>query len=156
MFLESETFNADKRDTTVRSSGGSFMKGLMGISGDSSPTAPVANFIKSPDADAFLEDKREHLESLEKQLKALQKALDVLVKQRMDLALTNSAFGESLTMLSSVERDGPLKENLQVLGGIQLKIRELHEKQVCTVCLYKYFKNSQKVRQNTTYTHSMH
>jgi hypothetical protein len=42
-------------------------------------------FLKIADNDEILEKHKNHLETLEKQLKALHKALDLVVKQRLGM-----------------------------------------------------------------------
>ena len=98
--------------------------------GDTTPVLSTQQFTKISDGHPGLEEKRVSLELLEKQLKSLHKALEVLVKQRLDLAGSNFNFGENLTALAAIENDTSLVNNLNVLGDIHKEIKLLHEKQV--------------------------
>jgi hypothetical protein len=97
---------------------------------DQPASAQSQSFQRIQDNNIELEDKMRQTEVLEKQLKGLQKALELTVKQRLDLATGNYGFGESMESLANVETDETLAENLRVLSGIHKKIRSLHEKQV--------------------------
>ena len=57
-----------------------FMKGFMS---DSTPSVSSQTFVKIADGNQVLEDKRIHMENLERQLKSLHKALETVVKQRL-------------------------------------------------------------------------
>ena len=50
-----------------------------------------------------------------------------------DLAMANQSFGESILLLAKSEPEGPLVQNLGVLGGIHKKLNAVHEKQVVTI-----------------------
>ncbi|KAH9271518.1 hypothetical protein BASA83_006373 [Batrachochytrium salamandrivorans] len=120
LFLESETFSFDKRADRK----GSFM-------GAFTETTPQINqaFPKVPDNDASLESRRIQTENMEIQLKSLAKALELLMKQRRDLALSILEMGDSLVGLANVEKSPLLSRKLLRLGSIHKTIRDLQEKQ---------------------------
>jgi hypothetical protein len=100
---------------------------------DQPASAQSQSFQRIQDNNVELEDKMRQTEILEKQLKGLQKALELTVKQRLDLATGNYGFGESVEALANVETDETLAENLRVLSNIHKKLKGLHEKQVRTL-----------------------
>jgi sorting nexin-1/2 len=66
---------------------------------------------------------------LEAQLKNLLKAIDGVVKQRKDLAEAANDFSSSLHALSTVELSKSLSSPLDHLSELQIRIKELHERQ---------------------------
>ncbi|KAK5668383.1 Vacuolar protein sorting-associated protein vps5 [Batrachochytrium dendrobatidis] len=120
LFLESETFSYDKRSDRK----GSFM-------GAFTETTPQVNqpFPKVPDSDITLENRRIQIESMEIQLKSLLKALELLMKQRRDLAQAILEMGDSLVGLANIERSPVLSKKLLKLGDIHKTICNLQEKQ---------------------------
>ena len=69
------------------------------------------------------------MDALENQLKALLKAIDTVVKQRKELAEAAGDFSASLHALSTVELSSSLSSPLEGLSDLQLRIRELYERQ---------------------------
>ncbi|KAL2912104.1 Vacuolar protein sorting-associated protein vps5 [Polyrhizophydium stewartii] len=120
LFLESETFSSDKR---------SDRKG--GFIGAFTETTPQVNqpFPRVPDNETTLESRRIQSENLEAQLKALAKALELLMKQRRDLAQSILEMSDSLVGLANVEQSARLTRKLVRLSNIHKKIRDLQEKQ---------------------------
>ncbi len=70
-----------------------------------------------------------YLDALENQLKALQKATDIVVSQRKGLAEACGDFSASLRALAAVELSPSLTGPLDGLSDLQLRIRELYERQ---------------------------
>jgi sorting nexin-1/2 len=66
---------------------------------------------------------------LESQLKALLKAIDTVVAQRKGLAEAAGDFSASLHALATVELSSSLSGPLEGLSDLQLRIRELYERQ---------------------------
>eukprot|EP00842_Homolaphlyctis_polyrhiza_P005729 jgi/Hompol1/6157/HPOL_002194-RA len=120
LFLESETFDTDKK--TDRKGGfiGAFME-----------VTPQVNqpFPRVPDNDMTLEARRIQTENLEVQLKSLSKAFELLMKQRRDLGAALLEMGDTLVSLSTFEQNQPLSAKLNRLGNIHKTIRDLQEKQ---------------------------
>ncbi|KAJ3081800.1 Vacuolar protein sorting-associated protein 5 [Quaeritorhiza haematococci] len=121
LFLESETFSSDKKKEESKS----FIKGL----GDALSNATQLSFSKTTEIDQAFESKKNKLEILETQLRALLRAIEGLVRQRKELGSAALEFGESVLSLANIEVDRPLSRNLTVLGNIHKKVKELHEKQ---------------------------
>lgn len=63
------------------------------------------------------------------QLKSLLKAIEAIIKQRRDLGVASSEFGESIVSLAGTELNKPLANSLLVLGNLKIRIKELHDKQ---------------------------
>jgi sorting nexin-1/2 len=120
LFLESESFNVDikhreRKDPLVGES-----KGLFGIGSSSS------KFVEHDD---WFHDRKVYLDALETQLKALEKALETVVEQRRSLAAACGDFSASLHSLSAVELSPLLSGPLEGLSEVQLRIRELYDRQ---------------------------
>ena len=77
----------------------------------------------------WFHDRRIYLDALEAQLKALIKATDAVVTQRKGLAEACGDFSASLHSLSAVELSPSLSAPLDSLSDIQIRIRELYERQ---------------------------
>jgi hypothetical protein len=94
---------------------------------ESSPGLSIS--LTSPQ---WFHDRRIYLDALETQLKALLKATDAVVIQRKGLAEACGDFSASLHSLSAVELSPSLSGPLDSLSDIQIRIRELYERQVST------------------------
>ena len=70
-----------------------------------------------------------YLDALENQLKALLKATDTVVAQRRGLAEACSEFSVSLAALAAVELSPSLTGPLEGLSDIQVRIKELYDRQ---------------------------
>ena len=77
----------------------------------------------------WFHDRRVYLDALENQLKALQKATDTAINQRKSLAEACGDFSNSLQTLAAVEISPALSGPLDGLSEVQLRIRELYERQ---------------------------
>lgn len=69
------------------------------------------------------------MDVLDGQLKSLLKAIEAIIKQRRDLGVASSEFGESIVSLAGTELNKPLANSLLVLGNLKIRIKELHDKQ---------------------------
>ena len=124
IFLESDAFNMDIKHREHKEPGMSESKGVLssiGLSGSSS-----GKFIEHDD---WFHDRRVYLDALENQLKSLLKSIDTVVSQRKALAEAAGDFSTSLHALSTVELSISLSAPLEGLSDIQLRIRELYERQ---------------------------
>ncbi|RUS27806.1 Vps5 C terminal like-domain-containing protein [Jimgerdemannia flammicorona] len=127
LFLESESFNIDvkqKRSESDSSKGG-FIKSI----GETITNATTAPFVKPAEVDEWFDQRRGQLDALESQLRALMRSVEAVVKQRKDLGAASTEFGESMLSLASAELNKPLANHLTVLGNLQKRIKELHDKQ---------------------------
>jgi sorting nexin-1/2 len=122
LFLESDAFNVDIKNKERKDVGLSENKGMFGsmLSGSS------GKFVEHDD---WFHDRRIYLDALETQLKALLKATDAVVIQRKGLADACGDFSASLHSLSAVELSPALSGPLDSLSDIQIRIRELYERQ---------------------------
>lgn len=69
------------------------------------------------------------MDVLDGQLKSLLKSIEAIIKQRRDLGVASSEFGESIVSLAGTELNKPLANSLLVLGNLKIRIKELHDKQ---------------------------
>ncbi|CAG8588434.1 10879_t:CDS:10 [Funneliformis caledonium] len=124
LFLESDTFTIDVKRKNQDES-----KGVLKSLGEAVSNATTFN--KFTETDEWFEGRRNQLDILESQLKTLLKSVESMVKQRKDLGGATVEFGDSLLSLADAELNinKSLANNLTILGTIQQKIRELHEKQ---------------------------
>ncbi|KAF2034440.1 vacuolar protein sorting-associated protein-like protein vps5 [Setomelanomma holmii] len=122
LFLESDAFTVDIKNKERRDPGLGESKGMFGsmLSGSS------GKFVEHDD---WFHDRKIYLDALENQLKALLKATDTVVGQRKGLAEACGDFSASLHSLSAVELSPSLSTPLDSLSDIQIRIRELYERQ---------------------------
>lgn len=83
----------------------------------------------TPCAKQWFHDRKIYLDALENQLKALLKSIDTVVSQRKGLAEAAGDFSASLHALAAVELSPALSNPLDGLSDLQLRIRELYERQ---------------------------
>ncbi|KAF2430273.1 Vps5-domain-containing protein [Tothia fuscella] len=124
LFLESESFNVDikhkeRKEPLLGESKGMFSS--IGIGGSSG-----GKFVEHDD---WFHDRKIYLDALENQLKALQKATDTVVLQRKSLAEACGDFSASLHSLAAVELSPLLSGPLDGLSDLQLRIKELYDRQ---------------------------
>ncbi|KAF1991836.1 Vps5-domain-containing protein [Aulographum hederae CBS 113979] len=142
LFLESESILIDIKNKERKDPGVGESKGMLssigisvGSSGkfiehdDASPAAPVLPPLYLLTGAQWFHDRKIYLDALETQLKALLKATDTVVTQRRGLAEACSDFSASLASLASVELSPSLSGPLDGLSEIQLRIRDLYERQ---------------------------
>ena len=99
-------------------------KGMLSSLGLGSTT--TSRFIEHDD---WFHDRRIYLDALENQLKGLLKSIDLVVAQRKALAEAAGDFSASLHALSTVELSVSLSTPLASLSDLQIRIRELYERQ---------------------------
>ncbi|KAI1913242.1 Vacuolar protein sorting-associated protein vps5 [Ophidiomyces ophidiicola] len=124
IFLESEAFNMDVKNKENREPDLGQSKGMFSSLGIS-----VGGGTKFVEHDDWFHDRKIYLEALENQLKGLMKAVDTVIQQRKGLAEAASDFSASLHSLALVELSPALSSPLEGLSEIQLRIRELYERQ---------------------------
>ncbi|RDL40770.1 PX protein [Venustampulla echinocandica] len=124
LFLESEAFNVDVKHKERKEPGLSESKGMFSGLGIS-----VGGGGKFVEQDDWFHDRRIYLDALENQLKALLKAMDTVVTQRKGIAEAAGDFSNSLHALSMVELSPYLSGPLEGLSDLQLRIRELYDRQ---------------------------
>ena len=124
IFLESDAFNMDIKHREHKEIGLGENKGMLSSFGLGNTS--TGKFIEHDD---WFHDRRLYLDALETQLKALLKSLDTVVAQRKSLAEAAGDLSASLHTLSTVELSVSLSTPLAGLSDIQLRIRELYERQ---------------------------
>lgn len=120
IFLESETFSADKKSITV--------KPILG-----SEATPLLNqlFPPMPDANKDLDTKRTSLMQLESQIKSLLKTLETLNTQRKDLSNAMNDMGDGFISLGTSNiTTAVVSKKATKIGQIHKQITKLHEKHV--------------------------
>ncbi|TKX27524.1 putative vacuolar protein sorting-associated protein vps5 [Elsinoe australis] len=125
LFLESESFNVDIKHKERKDVGLPETKGGM----LSSIGLSVGGGTKFIEHDDWFHDRRIYLDALENQLKALLKSTDAVVAQRKALAESCSDFSNSLHSLALVELSPSLSGPLDGLSDVQLRIRDLNDRQ---------------------------
>ncbi|KAL1964333.1 hypothetical protein VTN77DRAFT_7018 [Rasamsonia byssochlamydoides] len=124
IFLESESFGLDVKNKENREPDLGQNKGMLSSLGIS-----VGGGGKFIEHDDWFHDRKIYLDALENQLKALMKAIDTVVAQRKGLAEAAGDFSASLHALAAVELSPALSGPLDSLSELQLRIRELYERQ---------------------------
>ncbi|KAL8681751.1 MAG: hypothetical protein Q9186_002139 [Xanthomendoza sp. 1 TL-2023] len=124
IFLESDAFNVDVKHREHREPGLGENKGMFSSMGFGSGGG--GKFIEHDD---WFHERKNYLDALENQLKALLKAIDTVVQQRKALADAAGELSASLHALSTVELSISLSTPLEGLSDVQLRIRELYERQ---------------------------
>ena len=124
IFLESEAFSMDVKHREHKEPGLGESKGM--FSSINFTTGSSAKFVEHDD---WFHDRKVYLDALEAQLKALSKAVDTVVQQRKALAEAAGDFSASLHALSTIELSASLSTPLESLSELQLRIRELYERQ---------------------------
>ncbi|KAK2797217.1 Vacuolar protein sorting-associated protein 5 [Onygenales sp. PD_10] len=124
IFLESDTFNLDVKNKENREPDLGQSKGMFSSLGIS-----VGGGGKFIEHDDWFHDRKIYLDALETQLKGLMKAIDTVVQQRKGLAEAANDFSASLHSLATVELSPTLSGPLEGLSDVQLRIKELYERQ---------------------------
>ncbi|EHK96257.1 putative Vacuolar protein sorting-associated protein vps5 [Glarea lozoyensis 74030] len=124
LFLESEAFNVDVKHKERKEPGLGESKGMFSGLGIS-----VGGGGKFVEQDDWFHDRRIYLDALENQLKSLLKAMDTVVIQRKGLAEAAGDFSNSLHALSTVELSTSLSAPLEALSDLQIRIKELYDRQ---------------------------
>ncbi|OJJ82080.1 sorting nexin 1 [Aspergillus glaucus CBS 516.65] len=124
IFLESETFSIDVKNKENREPDLGQNKGMFSSFGIN-----VGGGTKFVEHDDWFHDRKIYLDALENQLKSLMKSIDTVVAQRKGLAEAAGDFSASLHALATVELSPALSTPLDGLSDLQLRIRELYERQ---------------------------
>ncbi|PYI30195.1 sorting nexin 3 [Aspergillus indologenus CBS 114.80] len=124
IFLESDTFNLDVKNKENREPDLGQSKGMFSSFGIN-----VGGGGKFVEHDDWFHDRKIYLDALENQLKALLKSVDSVVAQRKGLAEAAGDFSASIHALAAVELSPALSAPLEGLSDLQLRIRELYERQ---------------------------
>ncbi|CAO3677392.1 unnamed protein product [Umbelopsis vinacea] len=103
--------------------------GFMRSFGETLSNAATSPFTKFVEVDEWFDTRRNQLDILDGQLKSLLKSVEAVVKQRKDLGAASFDYGDSMIALASAELNRPLSVHLTVLGELQQKMKDLHEKQ---------------------------
>ena len=90
---------------------------------------PVPNYQTYTLMSQWFHDRKIYLDALEAQLRALLKSSDTVVAQRKSLAESCQDFSASLHQLASVELSPDLSTPLDALSDIQMRIRDLNDRQ---------------------------
>ncbi|KAH7360375.1 Vps5 C terminal like-domain-containing protein [Rhexocercosporidium sp. MPI-PUGE-AT-0058] len=123
LFLESEAFNVDVKHKERKEPLGE-SKGM--FSGLGLSVGGGGKFVEQDD---WFHERRVYLDALENQLKALLKAMDTVVAQRKGLSEAAGDFSASLHALSTVELSASLSGPLEGLSDLQIRIKELYDRQ---------------------------
>ncbi|KAL2074213.1 hypothetical protein VTL71DRAFT_7991 [Oculimacula yallundae] len=123
LFLESEAFNVDVKHKERKEPLGE-SKGM--FSGLGITVGGGGKFVEQDD---WFHERRVYLDALENQLKALLKAMDTVVAQRKGLSEAAGDFSASLHALSTVELSASLSGPLEGLSDLQIRIKELYDRQ---------------------------
>ena len=125
IFLESDAFGADVKQREHKELGLGESKGLLGSMGLGSGTSG-GKFVEHDD---WFHDRRIYLDALENQLRALLKSIDTVVSQRKGLADAAGDLSGALSSLAAVEIAPSLSGPLAGLSDLQVRVRELYERQ---------------------------
>ncbi|KAI1622706.1 Vps5 C terminal like-domain-containing protein [Exophiala viscosa] len=125
IFLESEAFNIDVKNKENREPDLGQNKGMLSSLGINVGSSS-GKFVEHDD---WFHDRKIYLDALENQLKALLKALDTVVIQRKGLAEAAGEFAASLNKLAQVELSPIFSGPVQGLADLQVRIRELYDRQ---------------------------
>ncbi|RMZ83526.1 hypothetical protein DV737_g1604, partial [Chaetothyriales sp. CBS 132003] len=128
IFLESESFNIDIKNKENREPdlGQTKGSGVFSAIGINVGGASSGKFVEHDD---WFHDRKIYLDALENQLKALLKALETVMAQRKSLAEAAGDFAASLGNLARVELSPDFSGPVQGLSDVQVRIKELYERQ---------------------------
>ncbi|RMZ86851.1 hypothetical protein DV736_g5920, partial [Chaetothyriales sp. CBS 134916] len=128
IFLESESFNIDIKNKENREPelGQAKGSGVFSAIGINVGGASSGKFVEHDD---WFHERRIYLDALENQLKALLKALEAVMAQRKSLAEAAGDFATSLGNLARVELSPDFSGPVQGLSDVQVRIKELYERQ---------------------------
>lgn len=141
IFLESEAFNVDVKNKENKEPDLGQSKGMFSSFGIS--VGGGGKFIEHDDVSSYkisakfhqlimvkwFHDRKIYLDALENQLKALMKAIDTVVAQRKGLSEAAGEFSVSIQSLAAVELSPLLSGPLYGLSDLQLRIKELYDRQ---------------------------
>ncbi|KAG5518187.1 hypothetical protein PMAC_003373 [Pneumocystis sp. 'macacae'] len=125
IFLESDTFTIDikvKEKVPVHES-----KGFISSIGEVFTKNTFSG--KFVEQDNWFNKQKQIFDLLDLQFKGMSKAIDVVVKQKKDLAQTTGDLSLALSNLSNVELDKALSLTLVSFSDLQVRIKEFYERQ---------------------------
>ncbi|OAP63831.1 hypothetical protein AYL99_03058 [Fonsecaea erecta] len=125
IFLESDAFNIDVKNKENREPDLGQNKGMLSAIGINVGSSS-GKFVEHDD---WFHDRRVYLDALENQLKSLLKAVDTVVDQRKGLAAAAGEFAASVNSLAQVDLSPAFSGPLLGLSDVQMRIRELYERQ---------------------------
>uniref|UniRef100_A0AAQ5X9H8 Sorting nexin-2 n=1 Tax=Amphiprion ocellaris TaxID=80972 RepID=A0AAQ5X9H8_AMPOC len=85
--------------------------------------------IKMNESDAWFEEKQQHFENLDVQLRKLHASVESLVCHRKELSVNTAQFAKSAAMLGNSEDHTALSRALSQLAEVEEKIDQLHQDQ---------------------------
>ncbi|XP_017288587.1 sorting nexin-2 isoform X2 [Kryptolebias marmoratus] len=85
--------------------------------------------IKMNESDAWFEEKQQHFENLDVQLRKLHASMESLVCHRKELSVNTAQFAKSAAMLGNSEDHTALSRALSQLAEVEEKIDQLHQDQ---------------------------
>ncbi|XP_029017057.1 sorting nexin-2 [Betta splendens] len=85
--------------------------------------------IKMNESDAWFEEKQQHFENLDVQLRKLHGSVEALVCHRKELSVNTAQFAKSAAMLGNSEDHTALSRALSQLAEVEEKIDQLHQDQ---------------------------
>uniref|UniRef100_A0A3B4BFH2 Sorting nexin-2 n=1 Tax=Periophthalmus magnuspinnatus TaxID=409849 RepID=A0A3B4BFH2_9GOBI len=85
--------------------------------------------IKMNESDTWFEEKQQHFENLDLQLRKLHGSIESLVCHRKELSLNTSQFARSAAMLGNSEDHTALSRALSQLAEVEEKMEALHNEQ---------------------------
>ncbi|KAM9392212.1 sorting nexin-2 [Pholidichthys leucotaenia] len=85
--------------------------------------------IKMNESDAWFEEKQQHFENLDSQLRKLHTSVESLVCHRKELSVNTAQFAKSAAMLGNSEDHTALSRALSQLAEVEEKIDQLHQDQ---------------------------
>lgn len=77
----------------------------------------------------WFDRQKSYLDSLESQLRGLVKAIELVAKQRSELASTMGEFAQTISDLSSSDVGKQLAQSLAAMGDVERKAQEMQTKQ---------------------------
>ncbi|KAM6497135.1 Vps5 C terminal like domain containing protein [Amanita muscaria] len=122
MFLESDTFALDikhRKAELAHERGG----GLFGSFGQSITGS------RFHETDEWFDKQRSYLDGLESQLRGLVKAVEIVAKQRQEVALAAGEFAQSIADIAEADISQHLSASLAGLADIERKYQELQNAQ---------------------------
>ncbi|KAI8054541.1 Vps5 C terminal like-domain-containing protein [Syncephalis plumigaleata] len=119
-FLESETFSVEvshRKDTA---------KGLIRAVGNAVNNITLPKFQET---DEWFEERGKQLELFENQLKALLRAVEMMIRQRKELAVAHGELSTSMLSLASVDLGQDFSTELVSMGDLQTKLQNIQDRQ---------------------------
>jgi len=94
--------------------------------------ASIGQTIAGPrfyETDEWFDRQKSYLDSLESQLRGLVKAIELVAKQRLELASTMGEFGQTISDLSSSDIGKQLAQSLAAMADVEQKAQEMQNTQ---------------------------